>query len=95
MIGGTPEDWGIIPSFLDTEDPRTAREQFDAHYQGGWQPFDGFSFDKDTGVLSYLGDPPMRPLSAMIFREETIAIFPSAWVLVLQPDDSWEVCRMD
>jgi hypothetical protein len=95
MLGGNPEDWGFIPGFLDLDDPRTAKEQFDAHYVSGWSPFEGFTFDLDTGVLKYPGDPPMKALSAMIFRDELILLFDSGWVMVVQPDKSWEICRMD
>lgn len=95
MVGGDPEDWGIIPSFLDEKDPRGAKEQFNAQYMGGWQPFHGFTFDYETGVLKYPGDPPMKPLSSILFRKEVILIYPSAWVMVIQPDHTWEVCRMD
>jgi hypothetical protein len=95
MIGGDPEDWGLIPGFLDESDERGAREQFNARYIAGWQPFEGFTFDPDTEILSYPGDPPMKALSIMMFRNEIIMLFPSAWVMVLQPDNTWEICRMD
>lgn len=95
MVGGHPEMWGFIPGFLDIDDPRDAKEQFNARYIGGWSPFEGFKFDFDSGVLSYAGDPPMKPLSSLLFREEIILLFDHAWVMVIQPDKSWEICRMD
>jgi hypothetical protein len=95
IVGGTPDDWGIIPSFLDTDDPRSAIEQFDAHYIGGWNKFDGFTWDADNETLSYSGDPPMKPISMMLFRKEVIVMFPYEWVMVIQPDHSWEIARMD
>ena len=97
MAGGHPDDWGLIPGFLDTDDPRTAREQFDAHY--GWSKFEGFRWNDDTGELIY-GDgeghePPLKPISKIFFRDEIITLFPHAWVMVTQPDESWEIARMD
>jgi hypothetical protein len=93
--GGDPIMWGLIPSFLDEDDPRSAKEQFNANYIAGWKPFEGFTFDLENGTLSYSGDPPMKVRSVMAFRQELILLFDFAWVLVLQPDNSWEVCRMD
>ena len=95
MVGGHPEDWGLIPSFLDTSDPRPARQQFNAEYIGGWNPFQGFLFDPDKGIIHYKDDPPLKVLSAIMFRDEIIALFPYAWVLIIQRDGTWEIARMD
>jgi hypothetical protein len=93
--GGDPIMWGLIPGFLDEDDPRSAKEQFDANYVAGWQPFEGFTFDLENGTLQYPGDPLMKVRSVLLFRQELILLFDFAWVLVLEPDNSWEVCRMD
>ena len=95
MVGGNPEMWGFIPGFLDANDPRGAKEQFNARYVAGWHPFEGFKFDYDSGVLSYAGDPPMKPISTLLFRDEIILLFDSGWVMVMESDKSWEICRMD
>jgi len=95
IAGGTPDDWGIIPSFLNEDDPRGAREQFNEHYHSGWHPFPGFTLDKDGLVLHYPGDPPVHAISVMRFRNELIVLFQFEWVMVFQPDETWEVCRMD
>jgi hypothetical protein len=95
MVSGDPEMWGLIPGFLDSSDPRGAKEQFNEHHVAGWSKFDGFTWDHETGVLSYPGDPPMKPLSGIIFRDEIILLFDFSWVMVIQPDKSWEICRMD
>lgn len=95
LTDGNLEDWGFIPSFLDFDDPRPVREQFDEHYMGGWNKFDGFTWDSASGTLTYPGDPPMKFLSGIWFRDERILLFPHAWVMVVQPDGSWEVARMD
>lgn len=90
------DGWGFIPLFLDADDPRPAREQFNERYIGGWQPAPpALTFDFDTATLNYPGDPPMTPISAMQFRTEMILLFPSSWVCIVQTDGSWEVARMD
>jgi hypothetical protein len=87
---------GIIPAWLDEDDPRPAAKQFDEHYQhgGGWQPFIGFKLLPD-GSLKYPGDKPLKPLAALAFRKELVLFFPFAWVLILQKDGTYEICRMD
>ena len=89
-------DLGFLPGFASEDDPRPLREQLDANYQhgGGWRPFEGFTLVDDT-TLQYPGDPPMRPIAAAKFRDEIVLVYPYSWVLVLAPDSSWEVCRMD
>lgn len=93
-LQATVEEWGYIPGFLSDEDPRTVREQFNAHYQSGWRPFKGHTKDNLDG-LHYPGDPVLRPLSELMFRDERILLYPCQLVCVIQPDGSWEVARMD
>jgi len=97
IIGGHPDDWGLIISFLDTDDPRSAVEQFDTHY--GWHKFEGFTMDIDTKEITYGEgddtDPPLKPISKMMFRNELIILYDHAWVAVMQPDLSWQMARMD
>jgi hypothetical protein len=95
IVGGNAVEWGYIPTFLDTNDPRPAVEQIDANYVGGWSDFKGFDFDYDSLTLHYKGDPPIRPLSALLFRREMLLLYPHAWVLILQPDRSWQIARLD
>ena len=96
LNGGTPDDVGPIPYWLDEADPRPAKEQLDEHYQhgGGWQPFEGFKLLKG-GRIKYPGDPAHKPLAMMQLREEVIMVYPRAWVMILQKDGSFEICRMD
>jgi hypothetical protein len=93
--GTHPDEIGIIPSFLDEDDPRPAREQLDANYQhgGGWRSLPNFDLDGTT--LKYPGDPPMQPIAAMQLRNEMVLIYPSAFVMVLQKHGTFEVARMD
>lgn len=85
---------GFIPSFLDENDPRPAREQFNANYVGGWYPFTGFKLWSDER-LKYPEDPPLQPLFRTSLRDEEIIVYEYAWVLIRQTDGSWEVARMD
>jgi hypothetical protein len=91
----TPDHVGLIPSFLDENDPRPAAQQFDENYAfgGGWKPMPGFKLSGTT--LKYPGDPAMNPLAMIVFRQETILIYECAWVVILQVDGSWEASRMD
>lgn len=93
----TPDHVGLIPSFLSDEDPRPAAEQFAENYAfgGGWSDFPGFQMDPKKLTLKYPGDPPYRPLAFMRLRDETILIYPHAWVAIVQPDGKFSVSRMD
>lgn len=94
---GAIERCGLIPDMLRTDDPRPAREQFDAAYAhgGGWLPFRGFKFNAKNQSITYPGDPSLRPLARGKLRDETILIYPNAWVGILQPNGDFEVARMD
>ena len=89
---------GFIPDMLSEDDPRSAREQLDANYKhgGGWQRFIGHTLIPEDGfTLCYPGDPPMHPIALIRLRRERIVIYPHAWVLILQDDNTFEVARMD
>lgn len=89
---------GIIPMMINDANHLPAWKQFDNHYQhgGGWRPFKGFRLiDKELMELQYPGDPVMKPLVRAKLRDETIYVYPHAWVLIVQPDWSFEICRMD
>jgi hypothetical protein len=99
MIGlherATPEHAGFIPSFLDENDKRPASEQFDERYISGWRPQEGFKLNEGDMSLRYPGDPVMKPILAIIFREELILMYPHEYVAIVQKDGSFEACRMD
>lgn len=90
------EGLGYIPDLVSEDDPRPARQQFHDNYShgGGWDPFKGFTKDAD-GQITYPGDPPLRPLFLAMLRDEEITVYPHAWVMITQPDGSWEISRMD
>jgi len=93
----TAEYLGYLPGFLDLDDPRSAKEQFDANYQhGGWMPFGADKFKLLDGYrLKYPGDPPQVPRAVTKLREELIILYDSSIVAIIQPDESFEVARMD
>jgi hypothetical protein len=92
----TMDHVGIIPDMIRESDPRPAREQLHTGYShgGGWHPFNGFTLNAND-TLSYPGDPPVIPLAEIRLREERIVIYRHAWVAIIQPNRSFEVCRMD
>ena len=95
ITGEYDELWGFIPTFLHASNPLSTIEQLDEGYVSGWRKFDGFTLNKDNLELSYPGDPPMLPRAVVKFKDDIIAIYDYAWVLVLMPSGEWEVCRMD
>ncbi len=91
----TYEMLGLIPQFLNAEDARPSREQFQANYKfGGWRPFKGFMLLPDSNI-TYRGDPPYQLLAETKLREETIRIYACAWVMIRQADGQFEISRMD
>lgn len=88
---------GFIPQMVSADDPRPAKEQFNETYVhgGGWRPMTGWEFDPQSKALTYPDDPPMQPLAWAQLRDETILVYPYAWVMILQKDGSFEVSRMD
>jgi hypothetical protein len=99
MNGGTPDHVGIIPQFLDIDDERPAAEQFNTKYSygGGWSPMkpNKWLYDDKTHTIKYPGDPAYKPRACINFRDETIYVYDSAWVNIVQPDGSFSVSRMD
>ena len=50
---------------------------------------------EDGFKLKYPGDPAYEPFAAMKLRKETILMYDHGWVAIFQPDNSFEVSRMD
>lgn len=97
MTSMITEQLGLLPFFIDPQDPRPAREQLDANYQhgGGWQPIEGFTRKKGTGDLCFPGDPPLSMIAFMRLRDERVEFYPHAFVAIVQKNGSFEVARMD
>jgi hypothetical protein len=87
---------GLLIDMLSACDPRPAREQLHTGYLhgGGWNPFKGFTLSPNN-KLHYPGDPPTRPMAQAMLGDELIVVYKHAWVAIIQPDRSFEVCRMD
>jgi hypothetical protein len=87
---------GLLPSFLSEANPARAKDQIHSAYAhgGGWNSFKGFTLNEDF-VLVYPGDPPMKPLAETYLRDEHILFYKYAWVVIVQPDGTWEVARID
>jgi hypothetical protein len=89
----TFEMLGYIPYFLSENDPRPAREQFNERYVSGWRSIPGFTMTPNG--LKYPGDPLTPLLAETRLRDEIIRFYQYAWVAIVQPDGSYEICRMD
>lgn len=93
---------GLLPLFLDRDDHRPAREQIHEAYAhgGGWHEFAGFTphIDWDHPMNSYLSypeDPPMQATAFAVFGEELVLLFQGSWCVVVQPDLSTQIARLD
>lgn len=86
---------GLLPAFFDEADPRPAKQQLDENYAhgGGWSPFQGFQLTERG--LQYPDDPPMLLIAEAKLRDETIRLYEGSWLVILQPDGSWETSRVD
>ena len=96
----TLADLGLIPGFLSEDDPRPASEQVDSNYKKAsewnrWRSLEGFTLNPDTLALAYPLDPDMLPIAMTQFRDETIVVYPDAWILILQKDGLFEVARVN
>jgi hypothetical protein len=92
----TPEHLGFLPGFLDEEDKRPAKEQFDDRYVGGWMAFGGDKFKLlDRWRLKYPGNPVLVPRAIARLRKELIVFYDHDVVAIIQPDRTFEVARMD
>lgn len=89
-------DLGFLPDMLREDDPRPAREQLDSGYRhgGGWDPFKGHELLANNAIC-YPGDPPLYPVAETKLRDELILLYEHDWVAIIQPDRSFEICRMD
>lgn len=88
-----PEILGQLPDIFRESDPRTAIEQVNDRYPGGWNTVNGF--EERDGKLYYPGDPPLRPLAAWVLHnEEMIVLYEHDFVAVCQYNGQFEVARL-
>lgn len=101
-LAGDRNAWGYIPMFL-TRDHGTAKELINDGYVGGWRPFKGFKLQIERASktampvfhLTYPGDPELRVRAVGKFGDETLVLFESDWLAIIQPNDQWEIARID
>lgn len=97
--GHSVEELGLIPGFLNPDDPRSAREQLDAGYQhgGGWRPMEGFELigPPDPFCLKYPGDPMIEPFAMTRVHDEFVLVYPHDIVAIVRSPTDFEVARMN
>lgn len=92
---------GMLPDYLTTSDPRPAVEQFNERYAhgGGWRPHSQWKMTGQNNVLGpiirFPGDPLFAPIAKATLRDESIYLYPSAFVAVVQANGDFVVSRMD
>ena len=96
LPGGYPSQLGFIPEFFSEDDPRPAREQIEENYAhgGGWRPLPQWKLLPNC-ALKYPGDPVLQPVAKAKLRDEHIVVYPYGIVMLLEPDGSYEVSRLD
>lgn len=93
---------GHIGALMRQDSTLTAAQQITRLYPfGGWNP----TFrSKDSGcqlkhlgggVMKYPGDPLQRPIAKAQLRDETIYVYDSEFWVIVQPDGSFEMARLD
>lgn len=87
---------GLIPFFLEEDDPRPARDQINDRYThgGGWRPMADWTILADGSIL-FEGDPPLSPIAWTHLRDETIIVYRYGWVAVINENGTFEVARCD
>jgi hypothetical protein len=88
---------GFLPDIIRKDDPRPVAEQVNDRYAhgGGWRPMRGWELDRETYAITYLEDPPYKPIAATKIKNEFVLVYPHAWVAVVQENGAFEVARMD
>jgi hypothetical protein len=81
------------------EDPRPARDQINDRYAhgGGWSPLtpNRWKIVSEEGHIQYPGDPPLPPLFQWNLHEEVLRLYSHGLVMIIAPDGSFEISRMD
>lgn len=89
------ESLGILPMWIDSDDERTARQQFEAKYEFGVHEMRGGTID-ENGVYQYPEDPPLYPLATMQHLDDIIHFYQYAIVgIVNQTTGETFMTRLD
>lgn len=87
---------GFIPTFLDLDDPRPAKEQIAERYVSGWFPFEGHNLNIEDGmILTFEDDPPMWPIAFAVMHDDLVFVYPHGWTMLFHKDGKWEIARLD
>lgn len=86
---------GDLRFFANENITTPLKEQINAAYSFGWNPFKGFKMDPKTKGIKYPKDPELLPLAVATFREQTVYLYQYSWVAIVEPDGSFEVSRID
>ena len=99
------ENWGMIPSFFDPEDPTPMKDQFDAGYYhgGGWRPHPNTKWElinlDEVGrcrLHSITHDEYFEERGRLYRGDEFAIIFDSDFVAYMPSNEGpLEVSRMD
>lgn len=97
LVPGGLDMVGLLPMIFDPSDPRPAADQANDRYAhgGGWRPNGKFKRLGSEIAIQYPGDPPLKGVAVAALNDETIVVFQHAWVMVIQPDGTYEIARMD
>jgi hypothetical protein len=93
-----PSWLGFLPDILLAEDKRPVKAQLEDRYAhgGGFRPIAGMKLNRMTMIMHFPGDPPYVPAAWTQIGEEKVYYYPlCSLLLILQPDHSWEVTRVD
>lgn len=96
-----PDLVGLIPSFLNENDPTPIAKQIDAAYQhgGGWRPIAGMSLEAPFRLRGHNDTRGYQPIAFthLSDREEQVLVivFESGMTAIMQADGSYEVARLD
>lgn len=96
----TREFLGLIPDIIRESDPRSAKEQISERYIGGWRKaIPGFKM-LPNGNMDYPGDPELPIYFETILHkgkanQETLRLYESAFLAIIQTDDAYEICFID
>lgn len=101
LAAGANMGWlGLVPMFVNDHDPRPLAEQINERYAhgGGWMPLSGWSYDPQTHAIAYPDDlESLFPFAEYVHpvTGERLYAYKSSWFAIVQPDDKYEVARLD
>ena len=88
---------GMIPNMFDVNDPRDVQDQIRDNYIGGWNPMFGITIEPSDKMfaLKYPDDPDLYPIGFTVVRNQTVLVYPFAWVAIVTEGKDTEVARLD